>query len=132
MEISDDDPAETVELFDWLPVAALAIGRGLLTRQESSVALFIALSTHGTSGRDGTIDAARLATELGRSERQVWRIVGALVDKGWITRTAPPVRGQRGKRGSGRRARYGLTLPRLDLSFDTGPVGLTLPSVHDD
>lgn len=122
---------DVLPLFEWLPLLALATGRKMIKAPQASVAMFIALSADGTSGEGATVDAGRLAVELGVSERQVWRHVRDLVDGGWIALSSPAIRGQKGKPGSGRRARYRLTSPRLDLSGQTGPHGLTLRSVDD-
>ena len=107
---------EPVTLFEWLPELALASGRKMLTAQQVSVAMFIALSTKGKTGQGGTIDADRLAMELDISVRQVWRYVDVLTDGGWIERTQKPTRGTKGR--PGRKARYRLTRPHVVLSHD--------------
>lgn len=116
-----------LKLFEWLPMVALAAGRKILLGPRVGVALFIALSSKGMTGQGATIDACRLATELGISERQVWRHVEALVDEGWVEQTQKPTRATKGR--PGRRARYRLTDPCLNLSDDSDPIRLPEPTV---
>lgn len=118
-------------LFEWLEVLAVASARKVLKGPTVGVALFIALSSRGTSGEDATIDDLRLSAELGVSRRQVWRHVADLIDGGWLEQSAPPVRGRTGHPGSGRKARYRLTLPRLDLALHTGLDGVPETSAAD-
>lgn len=121
----------TAELFEWLQYLAMGTGRKWLNQREAAAALFIGLSCSGRTGEDATIDAERLATEMSVSERQVWRYVESLVDKGWIALSQPAVRGLKGKPGSGRRARYRLTRPFVPMSDQMATYGLTSVSVSD-
>lgn len=114
---------EPLELFPWMELLALATGRKLVTQQANAIAMFVALSSKGTTGRDATIKAPRLSIELGISERQVWRYFKKLCDDGWLVRTSAPTRGEGG--GKGRIARYRLTYPRVFVSHDMGSNRLT-------
>lgn len=69
----------------------------------------VALDSRGAGGRDVTVDATLVAADLGISPRTVWRRVGTLEARGWLTQTHRPTRGRHGQ--AGRRARYALTTP---------------------
>ena len=117
----DVDPSgdAQVTLFGFLRVLAAAAGRGKVSRSQLGVAMFVALECNGLTGLGATIDASRISAELGISERQVWRHFTAMCQLGWFEQTHKPTRGYRGE--AGRRARYRLTSPRLDM---TGVVQL--------
>jgi len=128
-----DDQLEPLELFEWLPLLALALGRKQISGQQASVALFVALGTKGTTGKRGTVDMDRLEAELGLGRRQIWRHFGAIREQGWVEQTDRPTRGGSGE--PGRRARYRLTRPRLVVSLETEADQVTAPSAdvtHDD
>jgi hypothetical protein len=118
-----EDQAQPLELFEWLPVLALALGRKEISGPQASVALFVALSTKGTTGERGTINIDRLELELGLSGRQVWRHFTALCKRRWFEQTALPTRGASGEKG--RKARYRLTQPRLQVSHDVATSRVT-------
>jgi hypothetical protein len=131
--IDESHEADPLELFDWLPVLALALGRKEISPQQASVALFVALSTKGTTGERGTVDLDRLELELGIGRRQLWRHFRAVCDRGWLQQTVWPTRGSGGERG--RRARYRLTHPRLEVSHDSvhdRVPDTSAPKTHDD
>lgn len=77
--------------FAWLQHLGVAIARKKLTNSAAGTAIFVALSSTGTSGEDATVDARRIAAEIGLSERQVWRHWKTLVAAGWFAQTALPV-----------------------------------------
>lgn len=112
----ESSTAETVSLWDWLDLLTLATGRRWLNQREAAVALFVGRSGTSTSGEDCTIDAARMAIEFDVTERTIWRCVEVLVDGGWITQSQAARRGQKGKPGTGRKARYRLTYPSVTVS----------------
>lgn len=115
---ADDRPP----LFEWQETLALAAARKLLKPPEFGIALFVALTASGTSGEGACIDAARIALEVDLSERQVWRHWHKLRDLGWFEQTSKPIRTGS---GHGKRARYRLTLPPLDLSLGGLPDRVT-------
>lgn len=119
---------ETPPLFEFLLLLAVALGRRKITGPQASVAIFVALTSRGTTGERAQIKAARIATELGLSERQVWRHFRALLELGWFKQTEQPKRSKPGERA--RFARYRLTPPALDLSLDTGNLRVTPPAVE--
>jgi hypothetical protein len=110
------DELERLELFEFLRLVAVALGRGKLTRAQAATAILTALDSDGTSGRGVVVNDKATATELGVSTRQVWRHFHELVSAGWFWQTRKPTRGHKGD--GGRRAKYCLTDPRLDLSLD--------------
>lgn len=106
---------EQIGLFEFLRYLALVMGRKRLHPVRASVAQFVALGCKGTTGTGATVDAQQIGLELGVTERQVWRHVEWLVDNGWLEQTEKPTRGLKGK--PGRRARYRLTRPTIDLGL---------------
>ena len=114
-------------LFVWLEHFAVAVGHGKVKTaapdRAVAVALFLAVWSEGTTGQRAVIRDARLATELGVSSRTIWRDVADLVELGWLQKTQGSTRGRNGQKG--RKARYRLAVPRLDLSLGSLPDQLT-------
>lgn len=122
-ETHDQDDDHGLGLYDFLELYGIALARGGIRAGAAAVLIWIARTSKGLTGREATIDASRLAAELGLSERQIWRHVRTLTDAGWIERTTSATRGDKGKRG--RRARYRLTRPLMFRSDETPLFPLT-------
>lgn len=116
---------------DWVPanlfefLRAVVPAKGLKDRQKL-LALAIAETGTGGSGRECTIDAELLGTWFGVAPRTIWRWVGDLREQGWLNETQKPARGVNGRRG--RRARYRLQMPG---SFDISPGSPVTRSAPD-
>lgn len=125
MTSHDQEPGQAT-LFEWLDLLAVALARRAqreLTNQVAGVAMLVAATSKGTTGRGAYVDAGRLAIEIGKSERQVWRHFRTAVDLDWFEQTHVPKRPKAGEKGQ--RARYRLTLPALDLSLHMGANRVT-------
>src|SRR4051794_40280314 len=101
--------------FDFLRLVAIAAARKKLTAREAAVATWVAVGSSGVTGENAYLNAAELALEFGISERTAQRLFYGLVNAGWFEKTADPKRGSPGVPGSGRRARYRLRQPALNL-----------------
>lgn len=108
------DEREPPPLIQFVSLVAVALARKKITAMQGAVALQVALSSTGSTGRDALVNAQQIGTEVGLSERQVWRHFHALLTAGWFEQTAAPKRPTAD--GEGRRARYRLTLPVFDVT----------------
>jgi hypothetical protein len=109
-------------LFQWLEHLAIAQGnpkveRPKVSARHGAVAMWLAILSHGTSGKRITVNAERIAAELSVSTRTVWRGFYQLVGDGWFERTSAPTR-PTADEGEPRKAEYRMTLPRLVLACD--------------
>lgn len=107
-------------LFPFLRLVAIATARKKLTPRNAGVAIWVALGSSGTTGENAVVDTVELSRELGMSPRTAQRAWAELLAEGWFEQTSEARRGSPGKPGSGRRARYRLCLPSIDLGLLDG------------
>lgn len=113
----------SVDLWEFLNLVAVALGRGKITKPQAATAMLVALTCKSKTGEDATVPADQLSVELGISVRQVWRHFKTVRDAGWFHQTGRPTRGYDGQ--VGRKARFRLTDPCLNLASD--PSSFQLP-----
>lgn len=118
-----DQERPQVSLWEYLHLLAAGLARKQIPANTQAVALQVALSGKGATGKRCVVDDQKLCADLGLGRSTVWRHVEWLTSHGWLVQVEKPTRAKNGR--AGRKARYDITLPTIDL-------GIELPGNQED